>query len=218
MEGVVTDTNLVPLRGATVSLLGSSVSATTGDNGRFRIVALPVGEYVVMARRLGFASASVALSLDVGDTLRPAFALRPVTPMLDTVRASAIFAVTRLGEFEDRRAHSIGGHFITADEIYTRNPTGIGDMLASVPSLAVSGPFGNQTVSPMRVGSLNQRCAIQIFVDGMLFDEMGRLSNVPTPSEIAGVEIYSGPTTIPLQYKRASSGCGIILIWTKSGT
>jgi len=152
MEGIVTDTNLVPLRGATVSLLGSSVSATTGDNGRFRIVALPAGEYVVMARRLGFASASVALSLDAGDTLRPAFALRAVTPLLDTVRASAIFAVTRLGEFEERRARSIGGHFITADEIYKRNPTGIGDMLASVPSLAVSGPFGHQKVGPMRVG------------------------------------------------------------------
>ena len=80
MDGIVTDTSLTPIAGATITLLGSSVSTTTGANGRFRITALPAGEYVVMARRLGYASASATLHLDGGDTLRPSFSLRRVLP------------------------------------------------------------------------------------------------------------------------------------------
>ena len=87
MDGIVTVTSLAPIAGATISLLGSPISAQSGENGRFRIVALPAGEYVVLARRLGYASASVTLHVDGGDTLRPSFALRRVTPELDTVRA-----------------------------------------------------------------------------------------------------------------------------------
>lgn len=197
MDGIVTDTSLAPIAGATISLLGSPISAKSGENGRFRIVALPAGEYVVLARRFGYASASVTLHVDGGDTLRPSFALRRVTPELDTVRASALFAVSRLGEFEERRARNIGGHFITADEIYKRNPIGIGDLLATT--------------------LMGTNCNFQIFVDGQLFSDAGKLSEVPAPSEIYGVEVYTGPATIPLQYKRANAGCGVILIWTKSG-
>jgi Carboxypeptidase regulatory-like domain/TonB-dependent Receptor Plug Domain len=223
MDGIVTDSSLVPLGGATITLLGSSITATTTENGRFRIVALPAGEYVVMARRLGYGGASVTLHVEGGDTLRPAFALQRVVAQLDTVRASAAYARTRLGEFDERRAAKVG-HFITADEIDKRNPVYVSDMLRSVLSVTIEerttgGPPRRVAVSKRSpMASLRSAtCPFQIFVDGLIFAEDGDLTNVPSPSNIAGVEVYSGPATIPLQYKRHDSLCGVILIWTKDG-
>ena len=56
-----------------------------------------------------------------------------------------------------------------------------------------------------------------MFVDGILFSENGALGKRHRRrAEIAGVEIYSGPATIPLEYKRQGTKCGVILIWTRA--
>jgi hypothetical protein len=213
MDGIVTDTTLAPLAGATITLFGSSISATTGENGRFRIVALPAGEYVVIARRLGYASASASMHVDGGDTLRPSFTLRRVPPELDTVRTSAVRATTRLSEFEGRRARK-EGHFITAAQIDRRNAVTIADALRDVLSVKIKeNPSGRVALSARSVAA----CPFQVFVDGLMFSETGDLTNAPSPREIGGVEIYSGPASIPLQYKRAGTMCGVILIWTRGG-
>lgn len=213
IDGSVTDSSLAPLGGANITLLGSPIAATTAESGRFRITSLPAGEYVILVRRLGYASASASLRLGEGDTLRPAFALRRAVTELDTMRTSATSAPTRLGEFEERRAHTIG-HFITQDEIEKRDPISIADMLRSVLSVGISERGIRRVAYSMRAPG----CPFQIFVDGQLFSERGDLTTAPAPKEIAGVEIYSGPATIPLQYKRHDTMCGVIVIWTRSGS
>ena len=92
---------------------------------------------MVLVRRLGYASASASLQLGAGDTVRPAFVLRHVAAELDTMRISATGRLTRLGEFEERRAYKVG-HFITQDEIEKRGSISIADMLRSVLSVGIS--------------------------------------------------------------------------------
>lgn len=214
IDGSVTDSSLAPLGGATITLLGSPIAATTAESGRFRVTALPAGEYVILVRRLGYASASASLHLGEGDTLRPAFALRRAVAALDTMRTSATSAPTRLGEFEERRARQVG-HFITQDEIEKRGPISIADMLRSVLSVGISEGGARRMAYSLRAPG---RCPFQVFVDGQVFSERGDLTTAPAPKEIAGVEIYSGPATIPLEYKRHDTMCGVILIWTRSGS
>src|ERR1700681_988942 len=59
IEGAVTDPNGAAVKGATVSVtspnLISPQSATTDDNGRFRVLALPPGAYKVSVQASGFA-------------------------------------------------------------------------------------------------------------------------------------------------------------------
>jgi hypothetical protein len=43
------------------------------------------------------------------------------------------------------------------------------------------------------------------------------LNTIPRPSDLAGIEIYSGPATVPAQYLGQRTTCGVILFWTKSG-
>src|SRR4051794_29576674 len=48
IDGVVSDTALAPLQAAFVSILGTKIRVGTGPNGRFRIVKVPVGQYLVI--------------------------------------------------------------------------------------------------------------------------------------------------------------------------
>src|SRR5471030_32989 len=73
IDGVVTDTMLVPIMGATVSVIGSNIRVVTGDNGRFRIGSLQPGEYIVIAHRLGYDPLSTHVEVTVADTARVSF-------------------------------------------------------------------------------------------------------------------------------------------------
>ena len=219
IDGMVTDTNFVALGDATVSVLSTSIHVVTGANGRFRILGLPGGHYIVMVRRLGYESASTMLEVTGGDTLRTSFALERVAIKLDTMKATAPFTSMRLSEFEERRKLGVG-HFMTQAEIEARNTLGVLDLLQPLVSVKIqssgSGQYAMSMRGPKRLTL--EPCPFQVFVDGVAVMPIPvNLNNLPSPKELAGMEVYSGGATIPLQYKRADSGCGVILLWTRSG-
>lgn len=41
------------------------------------------------------------------------------------------------------------------------------------------------------------------------------LELLPTPKEIAGIEVYDGPATVPAQFNGLDRRCGMVLVWTK---
>ncbi|MFI5281253.1 MAG: TonB-dependent receptor plug domain-containing protein, partial [Gemmatimonadales bacterium] len=169
--------------------------------------------YVLVVRRLGFAPSSSVLQVAGGDTLRMSFALERIVNALDTVVVAEKQLSPRLTEFEDRRKAGFG-HFVTQAEIDKRNPVYTADLLRVMPSVNV--------VSPARGGhvavNFRGRCAFKIFLDGIVFPSTN-LDDLPSPRELAGIEVYSGPSTIPFQYKSISgSTCGVILVWTRDGS
>ena len=210
IDGVVTDSALVPLGDATISLLASSVRVVTGANGRFRVRDLKAGSYIVIVRRIGFEAASLSLQLTAGDTARPSVALLRASTKLDTVAIRGQRSTPAMQEFEERRKLGFG-HFITQAEIDKRNPVALSDMFNGIPSVQVT-PGG---------GILNLRqnkCPFNIFVDGVKLP-VGGIDNIAVPKEVAGIEVYMGAATIPLQYKSISgSFCGVILLWTRIGS
>jgi hypothetical protein len=212
IDGVVTDTNLVSLANASASILGSSLQVVTGANGRFRILGVPAGHYILIVRRIGYAPTSSALEVAAGDTLRLSFALAKSVSALDTVVVSAKRVTMRMAEFEERRKAGFG-HFITQEEIDRRNPVYLGDILRNVLSVQIADGMFKQVALNVRNG-----CPFQIVLDGvpMPIKPPTNLLDLPAPKEIGGIEIYSGPATVPLQYKAAGSGtCGVILVWTR---
>jgi hypothetical protein len=65
-------------------------------------------------------------------------------------------------------------------------------------------------------------CFMRIIVDGIEMstkpgDSKYNLRNLPAPSEIHGIEVFSGPATVPVEFGGVGSGkwCGLIAIWTK---
>lgn len=216
IDGVVTDTLLAPLADATVSLLGSTVRVVTKTNGRFRIVDLPPGEYVLFVRRIGYAASSSTIELTAGDTLRPSFTLRGAVAELDTVVVAdkgGLWPIER--DFEDRRRKGFG-HFLTQDQIERLNFVDLTDVLMTVPGVS---PIMTNTRDPFL------KCPYQFFLDGTPLNNHKLVETLPRPSEVFGVEVYSGPAEIPLQFKtkgpnanpHSGSFCGVILVWTKRG-
>lgn len=211
IDGVVTDSALAPLGDATVSFLGSALRVVTGPNGRFRVRDMKPGEYILLVRRIGFTATSVTVQLAAGDTVTPALVLKRAPTKLDTVTVKGQQLTPALQEFESRRKLGFG-HFITQAEIDKRNPVLLSDLIAMVPSVKV-GPLGGWP------GNIRSGCLFVVYIDGVRLPTGNGFNDIAQPKEISGIEIYSGPATIPVQYKPTSgSFCGVILLWTRIGS
>ena len=223
VDGVVSDTALAPLDNATVSILGSDVRVVTGANGRFRLTQLPPGSYVVFVRRLGFELVSATVQLAGADTLRVAFALLPAATKLDTRVITARAQTPRMAEFEERREFAQkfgGGQFMAQDEIDNRNTVFATELIRTFHGIHVTEsrtPSGRGSIatSGRAPGSINSSCYPTVWLDGVLLPGPVNLDNLPSPKELAGIEVYPGPATVPARYAAGGMSCGAILIWTR---
>jgi hypothetical protein len=212
IDGVVTDSALVPLGDATVSFLGSALRVVTGTNGRFRVRDMKPGEYILLVRRIGYKASSVTVQLAPGDTISPALVMRRAATVLDTVTIEGERFTPAMLELELRRKAGLG-HFITQAEIDKKNPPLLSDLFVGIPSVDV--PVRGGWPGNIRSGG----CPFVVYLDGIRIPTQPDFDNLAVPKEIAGIEIYSGAATIPLQYKPISgSFCGVILLWTRIGS
>ena len=196
IDGVVSDSSLLPLVGASVAILGAEIVVVTGANGRFRIVGLRSGEYTLLARRIGFEAAVSRFRVAEAETLRVALALEPITTRLAAVSVTAKYTSQRIAEFLARRDR-LQGQFMTQAEIERVNAVDAGELFSKFQYLGVKyGATGFDVSS-------GQGC-MDILVDGF----PSTPNYVPSPKAIAGIEVYLGPATIPPQYRsnRGSAG------------
>ena len=130
----------------------------------------------------------------------------------------------RMLEFEQRRRQG-WGFFITGEQIEQRNLPVAADYLRFAPSISLAPspqPSGNPelvAISKREGGSIYGdgagACAMQVVIDGVPMPARFPLALLPTPKEIAGIEIYNGPATVPAQFSGIDRRCGMILVWTK---
>jgi hypothetical protein len=38
---------------------------------------------------------------------------------------------------------------------------------------------------------------------------------VVLPDQVAGIELYTGPATVPPEFNATGSACGVVAVWTK---
>jgi len=235
IDGIVIDSTATPLRGADIALVSPPIHVGTGENGRFQIVALVPGNYVLIGRRLGYRPALASVRLGAGDTLRLSITLEPLVAELDPMTVVAKSIPTRMAEFEERRSRG-DGHFITSDDIERRNSTYATELLRNIPGILVrpAGTPGRSRYfatssrmpylprkSPNRVlgDTLLTACWTQVMIDGVLMSTPYDLDMLPSPRDIAGIEVYAGPATLPAAFQGVlSATCGVIIVWTKVGS
>lgn len=223
VDGIVTDSNLVPLRGAFVSILNSSIRVGTGPNGRFRITRIPPGQFLIIVKRGGYRPTSAMVEVKALDTLRLAYTLSEApAAMLEGVNVTEKSVSLRMAEFEQRKKLGMG-QFMDAEEI---------DRRGSVYATELMRKFTNLTVAPSRSSSMTEyfalsnreggsisvgACPMTVFLDQVPMPTPFNLDLLPSPKNIAGIEVYGGSATIPMQYSGMNRGCGVILVWTKDG-
>src|SRR5436309_16040520 len=80
-----------PLAGASVTLVGGSLGAVTGSDGRYLIACVPPGTYRVRARLIGYGTVEeTGVVRTATDPATVGFQLRPRDLHLDAVVASGV--------------------------------------------------------------------------------------------------------------------------------
>ncbi len=217
IDGVVTDTSLVPIAGASVTVVGSRVGARTDAAGHFRLRELVAGRHVLIIQRLGYVAASEILDVVAGDTTRPSILLAPVVHTLGPVSVEAPAMSMKMQEFDLRRKAG-EGQFMTQEEIRARNSVTIIDLLRTFKGVALGSD--GRPVNRRSPDIMGRVCTFQYYVDGVPFPLARGSIDLPPPNDLAGIEVYQNSATIPLRYKSTNGAafCGVILLWTRDGS
>lgn len=226
IDGVVTDTALKPVPFAEVVVFRTDIKLQTNSLGKFRFVDVPSGQYLLIVRRIGMRPVSSVIQVGQRDTVRLSFQMEPAVQTLGEVRVEEQSVSLRMLEFEQRRKQG-WGFFITEDQIQKRNLPVAADYLRLAPSVYLAptpSPTGNPelvAISRREGGSIFNEgagaCAMQIVLDGVPMSRNFPLELLPTPKDIAGIEVYDGAATVPPQFSGVDRRCGMILVWTKGG-
>lgn len=222
IDGVVSDTALNPLHAAFVSILGTSIRIGTGPNGRFRITKLPVGQYLLFVKRVGYRPTSGVVDITADDTVRLSYTLEPAVVTLGTVVTTEKVQSDRMKGFEARRTLGVG-HFMTQQQIEAHNAVYPTELFRAFQAINVS---PNRQSVNTEYYALSAReggnptvgaCPMQVVLDEVPLPTPFNLDLLPSPKDLAGIEVYAGASEIPQQYNGYNRGCGLILVWTRDG-
>lgn len=233
LEGTLLDAEGRPVASAQVILLELGATTVTNDLGAFAFVGAAPGWYTLMARRIGFQIATFDVEVRERATTRVRYRLPRIGQVLDTVRVTGRAVPRRLADFERRRRGSLSGTFFTEADIRRYDPNVLTDLLRRVISVQVAidekgdpvlvsrrdGGGIRSTVVDSKVNLLeysSSACPLRFIVNGLPFPS-GTSLNMFSPREIAAVEVYAGPASIPLEFgvTGPNSGCGVVAIWLR---
>ena len=213
-----------PLEGAEVVDVMSKTSAATTRTGTVALSYLPDGGSLVRIQKLGYQPQTLMIAISPADTVPITILLVALTPTLPTVvtRDSAPkYIGPGLRGFEERR-HLGFGHFLTEAELKKHENARMTSVVQQFPSVRVVCPnrgqrqgecFAVTTRLAGRRALLGGACEIDVYIDGIVVtdNDLQKL-NV---NEFAAIEYYAGSATIPPQYNRTGSSCGVMLFWSR---
>lgn len=217
LRGIVTAPNGKVLEGAAITLVGSGISATSGEDGTFSMEQLPVGSWTIEARMLGYVALRKPVDLYPDRvTLRNVQFEKRITTLSNVrVEGRALYLERLMREFEDRRRIGFG-HFLTETEIERRNPLFVRDLFQTIPGVLIlpsrEGGYAVWMRNPTISGGL--LCRPTLFLDGVRVSREERdIETLISPADIRAVEIYTRVSSLPLQFS-TSEGCGAIVMYS----
>lgn len=226
-----------PIARAAVYAVNDAARRVPTDSGGLAQLTIDRPNQLVIATRLGFrpetvlvdakrwAAGLVEISLQV-----VAQELAPLRVVGESPGANAI-----MRDFDARRARAGGGASFIGPEMFARSSSSritdflrrgtlgvsLVDSLGIMLPVSARGPvlrvYQNQTSNAARRQGMELvHCVLRIVVDGIP-KEWGFDLNSIDPREVYGVEVYSGPATIPAQFQSMGRDgyCGLLLVWTR---
>lgn len=204
-RAIVTPVNVVPV-----------TRAVSDDSGRFRLVGLPLTTIALTVRRIGYFPETLSVAVKSVQPTHADFVMRESARMLAPARSNLDVLNGKMGSFNNRRGRGIGS-FITREEIVSRHPASMSELLRYVTGVDVTQEMAGQP-QPVHMQrslsvSMQTSCVVQIYVDGHPYVN-GNIDDFQ-PSSVEGVEIYRSAAEIPGEFRSRDSMCGIIALWTR---
>ncbi len=216
IRGTVTDavTNR-PVDGAQILVVGTSLTTISNATGQFQL-GVPEGQLTLRVRRVGYASATKAVTVTAGADSVADFALNQAAIGLDAVVVTGTGTETEVKKLGNTVVQ------IDAEQLAARDPS-----VSILPSGGLAGEGAQIRIrSPASITQANEPV---VYVDGVRVDRSGgfgdligaggggtpsRLDDI-NPEAIDHIEILKGAAAATLYGTEASAG--VIQIFTKRG-
>jgi TonB-linked SusC/RagA family outer membrane protein len=226
VQGRVVDaTNLSPLAGAQVIVVGTQLGALADPNGHYTITDVPAGQHDVRVRLIGYEQASKTITVTEGGVATADFQLGVSAVSLEEV------VVTATGT---QRSKELGNSVSTLDVAQEAQKQPNADFtqllqgrVTGVTIRQSSGSVGTASDIKIRgATTLGLSNTPIVYVDGARIDNNNdvaggvggqsytRLNDI-NPQDIASIEVVKGPAAAALYGTEASAG--VIRITTKKG-
>lgn len=218
LRGTVLDTSGAPIPRADVSIAAARQLVQTDDQGRFFVSRIPDGNLEVMVRRLGYEPQTVHRVFGGEMTDSVTIVLSQQVAILSGVEVTANQKRLREGieDFYRRRARGVG-NYVSREEIVARNSFQPSDVLRGMPGIRFIRVRSGRGVRFNFTTHMDARrdCMPMLWIDGQRAPEM-EIDDLPL-TDIEGIELYSGPSTTPMQFSQttASMTCGTIVVWSR---
>ena len=206
-----------PVSGAIVTVAGTRGETNTAGETVFH--AVPAGPVTIEARRIGYANASVPVTVASGaQRVNVALAIDAVVlRRLHVTGAGSLPHNPLLRDFYIRKATWGSGYFLTRDDFGRDGHRPFTEAMRRIPSVNISTDATGRTQIrfnknvPMAVGS---DCAPVVYLDGNRFGQVQDFDTEFQGLQIEGVEVYSG-ARIPPQFNGGDAGCGVLVVWSR---
>ncbi len=217
-----------PVEGAEVRIEGAARVATSDAAGRFQLPSVPAGRRALEVEHLSFGVHTDTVELEPGATLRVQIEVPPRAVELEGLEVTAERRYRgRMSGFEERMERG-RGEFVTREQIARREnqplPRIISSRSNSLRLACPSHPGRNPTGTVGRCWLENRRamrslqgpsaCPMEYWLDGSFLSSGFDITQLD-PHDVEAIEIYPGPSTIPVRFKVGSANCGVVVIWTR---
>jgi len=199
-----------PLAGVNVVVVGTNIGTLSSEDGRYVIPGVPVGTHQVQASLIGYASQTVTVRVEAGQTAAADFRL--------SQQAIALDEIVAVGYGTQRRRDVTGAvASVRSEEIRQIATPSVGEALKGrAPGLDIRTtgyrPGDNPTIRVRGVRSLEASNDPLIVVDGVAIS--GGLQDI-NPNIIQSIEVLKDASATAIYGSRAANG--VILITTDKG-
>jgi hypothetical protein len=206
--------------------------ARTAADGSFQFALRAAGTVRIQAQRTGYRTTltdtlPVAPREAVEVEVRLSTAAVAIEPLRVTARVEPPKRRNlELDGFYERERMGIG-KYVRREEIESRPTMNLAQVLARVQGTAIQYRGSKQYIyfprngrprlDPSLRGPPQNVCLPRLYVDGsrVTYDANNDINSVVNPGQVEAIEVFRGPSEIPVQYNDSNSMCGVILIWTR---
>jgi hypothetical protein len=209
-----------PVSKAQILLVTEGRLVESDSDGHYIFRGLPVGTVHLRVRARSYPQSELVVQLRAGDDLQIPIALDStgatgLPQQLDAiaVTAAAPIANYRLTDFERRRRTGLG-QFLTDDDIRHSGAANLQDVTRGMRGVTLH--CGGTEAGGCRIQMVRApiNCQPEYVVDERVDNMFGPLTPI---RDILAVEVYTGATDVPGEFAGSKAGCGVVVIWTRSG-
>ena len=207
------------LANAELIRVSDSRSFLTDTLGNYEIRDLSGGVFQFLVRAPQFRAVTIIVELKSGEQLISSVildsaALAQTLPEV-AVTAEAHAFNYRLVDFERRRLHGYG-QYRNEEELVKSGAYTLQDAVISMRGVNVDCSKTTPAGAGCKIHMVRSptNCQPEYIVDSRLDNMFGPTTPI---RDIVALEVYTGPSDVPGEFAGHTSGCGVIVIWTRSG-